>query len=198
MREPVAVWDGPTRLFHWSLALSVAAAWITAGRGDGGAHLLFGSLAGGLLAFRVVWGVVGSETARFAEFVDAPAALRAWVRGAGPRRWGHNPLAGWAVLALLAGAGWATLSGLAAHAPDGAAAHGRAANILGLLIALHVAAIFAYQGLRGENLLGPMLGARVAPAPDAPPPPKPAEPGRARRAAAVGVAAAAALYALGS
>ena len=56
--SPTPVWDGPTRFFHWALAILVLVAWLTAGeqmtvhRGAGYAIL-------GLVAFRVWWGFAG-------------------------------------------------------------------------------------------------------------------------------------------
>jgi cytochrome b len=149
------------------------------------------------VVFRLIWGVVGSETALFARFVDGPGAVAAYVRGAAPPRWGHNPLAGWAVLALLAGVGWTLATGLAIPAgPDEAAAsvaapafadddereeageaeesaaaerHEAAFDLLSALVMLHVVAVFAYPFWRGENLLGPMLGAGKPAGEGAPP-----------------------------
>lgn len=197
MRRIVEIWDRPTRVFHWGLALSVVACWITADQGGAGAHRFFGFVATTLLLFRLAWGVVGSETARFAQFVAGPGEVLAFLKGSWTRRWGHNPLAGWAVVALMAAAGWAVVSGLtvgdAAQNPGEAAAHAQSWTILGGLVALHVAAIFFYVGAKGEPLLGPMIGGgRAAEAGD---PPAPAVADQ-KLAAKLGVAAAAAAFAL--
>jgi cytochrome b len=180
MRRIVEIWDRPTRAFHWGLGLSVIACWITADQGGAGAHRFFGFVAATLLLFRLAWGVVGSETARFAQFVTGPAAVIAFVKGEWTRRWGHNPLAGWSVLALMAAAGWAVASGLLvgdpAENPGAAAAHAQSWTILGSLVALHVAAIFFYVGVKGEPLLGPMIGGGRAAEETDPPAPAIADP----------------------
>jgi cytochrome b len=103
----VEVWDVPTRLFHWSLVILVVVAWLT-GEGEGAAaviHRLAGEAIAGLLVFRLVWGFVGGERARFADFAAGPSAIVAHVRdlfsGSPKRHLGHNPLGGLAVFLLL-------------------------------------------------------------------------------------------------
>src|SRR5688500_7238521 len=75
------IWDGPTRLFHWSLAILIAAAWWTAEEHLLGWHYRIGFAILCLLVFRVVWGFIGSSTARFAGFVRGPRAILAYLRG---------------------------------------------------------------------------------------------------------------------
>ena len=71
----VRVWDLPTRLFHWLLAVSVVFSIISARIGGGAMawHFRSGYLIFTLLAFRIVWGVVGGHWSRFRAFVYAPA-----------------------------------------------------------------------------------------------------------------------------
>ena len=96
------LWDLPLRVFHWSLVAAVTTAIVT---GElGGAWMPWHGRAGlaivGLLVFRVVWGIVGSTTSRFAHFAPSPASVLAYLRG----RWrgiGHNPLGALSVFALL-------------------------------------------------------------------------------------------------
>ncbi|MCH2220297.1 MAG: cytochrome b/b6 domain-containing protein, partial [Dechloromonas sp.] len=98
----IFLWDLPTRLFHWLLVASVIAAVVT---GQMGGNLIewhgkIGILIAGLLAFRVVWGVVGSTYARFAHFFPTPGKIRAYLSG----RWrgeGHNPLGALSVFGLI-------------------------------------------------------------------------------------------------
>ncbi len=93
------------RVFHWSLALSVAVAWVT---GDGGpkiVHHWAGYVAAALIAIRLVWGLIGSRHARFASFVRSPGGMAASsadiARGAERRFVGHNPAGGAMIVALL-------------------------------------------------------------------------------------------------
>jgi cytochrome b len=103
---PVRVWDLPTRLFHWVLAASVIGLVITAKTGNMVWHFRLGYLVLGLLAFRLVWGLVGGRWSRFASFVYGPGAVWRYLRGR-PRHdeWldvGHSPLGALSVFALLA------------------------------------------------------------------------------------------------
>lgn len=104
----VRVWDLPTRIFHWTLALAVVASIVTAKIGGNAMvwHTRLGLLALALLAFRLVWGFVGGYWSRFANFLHPPRRVLAYVRGdAGPEgryEIGHNPLGALSVFALLA------------------------------------------------------------------------------------------------
>ena len=99
----IRVWDLPTRLFHWLLVALIIAMIIT-GKIGGNLidwHARIGITITGLVAFRLVWGFVGSTYARFATFFPTPGRILAYLRG----QWhglGHNPLGGWMVLVLLA------------------------------------------------------------------------------------------------
>ena len=100
--QRILVWDLPTRLFHLLLAACVAGSFVSAKIGGNAMvwHGRFGLAVVGLLAFRLVWGFVGSTYARFIQFVRGPAAIVAYVRG----QWhgeGHNPLGALSVLAML-------------------------------------------------------------------------------------------------
>lgn len=101
----VKVWDPLLRLFHWSLAACVLGAFVV--EEGGAAHQLLGYTALGLVAFRLLWGVVGPRHARFGDFVRGPRAVAAYLReriaGTSRRRLGHNPAAAVMILLLLAG-----------------------------------------------------------------------------------------------
>ena len=99
---PVRVWDLPTRLFHWPLAILVVIAWVTAGE-QMNIHRYSGYAIIGLLVFRLYWGVFGGSTARFSSFVRGPGAVLAYVRNwrTAPLVAGHNPLGALSVLLLI-------------------------------------------------------------------------------------------------
>jgi len=169
------VWDLPTRLFHWSLAAGIVAAVVT-GK-IGGELIEWHGRAGlfilGLVIFRVVWGFVGSPTARFANFIRGPRAIKAYLKG----EWkgiGHNPLGALAVLGLLAFTTAQVASGLFAN--DDIAFQGPLAALIskeasdqsralhslvfyGLLaiVGLHLAAIAFYTRVKKESLVKPMV-----------------------------------------
>ena len=98
----IRVWDLPTRLFHWSLAIAVSMALITGLVGGNWMvwHGRIGVVIVGLLAFRLAWGFIGSTHARFVDFFPTPRRLADYVGGAWSRH-GHSPLGGLSVLALL-------------------------------------------------------------------------------------------------
>ena len=103
----VRVWDLPTRAFHWMLALCIVGSVISAKIGGNAMvwHFRFGYVVFTLLAFRLLWGLVGGRWSRFASFVYAPGTVFATC--AGRRRAdehldvGHNPLGSLSVFALL-------------------------------------------------------------------------------------------------
>ena len=58
--ETVQVWDLPLRVWHWLLAVLVLVAWVTPNVHDR-LHRLAGYAVLGLLAFRLIWGLVGTR-----------------------------------------------------------------------------------------------------------------------------------------
>ena len=92
----VRIWDLPTRLFHWLLAASVVALVVTAKVGGNAMvwHFRLGYVVLALLAFRLVWGLVGGRWSRFASFVPTPGRLWRYLRGssAEAESAGHSPL----------------------------------------------------------------------------------------------------------
>ena len=178
----IRVWDAPTRLFHWLLVGLIAAAWWTAEEGLLTWHYRIGFTILILLVFRLIWGLIGSSTARFSGFVRGPRAIAAYLRGERPHEAGHNPLGALSVLALLGLTAAVTGLGLFAGDEDGIEPgplayrisveasdvahelHELGFNLLLVLIALHVAAIAYYGLFKRDNLLGPMLsGSREMP-----------------------------------
>lgn len=162
------VWDLPQRLFHWLAVASFAGAWLTAESERWHAlHVSLGYGFAGLIAFRLLWGFVGSRHARFASFVRGPAAVTRYLgsllRGSPEHHGGHNPAGGWSVLALLtlggavAASGWFAYSG-ASHAAE--EVHEAIANGMLALVGLHVAAVLLSSLLHHENLVAAMFSGR--------------------------------------
>src|SRR3984885_10623634 len=103
------VWDVGVRVFHWLMVAAVAIALVTGLFGPRNLlniHMAAGVAIGGLVAFRMLWGLMGSTYARFSSFPIRFAAINAdltgLVAGRRPRYRGHNPLGSLMVLALLA------------------------------------------------------------------------------------------------
>lgn len=187
-RRSVRVWDAPTRLFHWLLALLVAAMWVTGEERAISVHTQIGVALFGLVVFRVLWGFVGSETARFARFLKGPSTVWAYLRGRYVHGLGHNPLGGWSVAALLLvllaqcalglvaqdvdGMEFGPLSHLVSYETSEAARiwHHRLFDALLILVGLHLLAILWYFLGRGEDLVTPMLNGRTQVPADTPEP----------------------------
>ena len=101
------VWDLPTRLFHWLLAVLVVMSFVTAGIGGNAMryHEWCGEAILALLMFRVAWGFIGSSPSRFRTFLAGPATVFRYVltlfRREADHHLSHNPLGGWSVMAML-------------------------------------------------------------------------------------------------
>ena len=171
----VLVWDAPVRVFHWLAVLSFAGAWLTAESERWRLlHVTLGYTLAGLVAFRLVWGLVGTRHARFANFVRGPKAvfehLRDMVQGRFERHAGHNPAGALAIVALLGTALALTLSGWALFDGPGGDwledVHEGAANAMLALVGLHLAGVALASWLGRENLVGAMFSGRkdVSPA----------------------------------
>jgi cytochrome b len=100
----VIVWDLPTRVFHWSLAVAVIGL-ITTGKigGDGLMvwHGRMGYCVGALLLFRFTWGFVGGHWSRFKTFMPSPAQAWAELQGRANEASGHSALGALSVYAML-------------------------------------------------------------------------------------------------
>jgi cytochrome b len=171
----IRLWDLPVRIFHWSLVIAVAVAFVTAKLGGDWMdwHGRAGLAIVGLVTFRIVWGIVGSTHARFLSFAPTPARLRAYLTG----RWhgvGHNPLGALSVFGLLgllavqAGTGLFSnddiafdgpLSGLVEKARSDSLTglHHTLSHVLLVLLGLHIVAIAFYLLVKKHNLIKPMV-----------------------------------------
>jgi len=170
----VRVWDLPTRTFHWSIALLIPALWWTAREEDIETHMMLGQVMLGLVLFRLLWGLMGSSTARFAGFVKGPGAVLAYLRGM-PAGVGHSPLGALSVMAMLLALAVQVGLGLFATDSDGinmgplahlvspetsdtlTDRHETMFNLLLALIGLHLAAILFYLLAGRRNLVTPMV-----------------------------------------
>ena len=176
----ILVWDLPVRLVHWLMALLIPFSWWSAENDEMELHRLSGYVLLGLLLFRLIWGFVGSEPARFARFVKGPGAVRRYLRGDREGATvGHNPLGGWSVVAMFAVLALQIGLGLFAVDEDGLESgplsylvsfdtartihelHHNNFWLLAGLILLHVGAILWYLLVRRKNLVAAMITGRT-------------------------------------
>jgi cytochrome b len=181
----VKVWDPLLRITHWSFLLIIPMMWWTAENSKWALHRRTGLVLLGLLVFRLLWGFLGPETARFSSFVKGPGEVIAYLRGAlseAATRIGHSPIGGWSTLALLGAMLLQVSMGLFAGDPyDGMT--GPLNPLVGVmtadtitelhetffwvivgLIGLHLAAITFYA-VKGNDLLSPMVSGDRPPMP---------------------------------
>jgi len=121
MNNEIRVWDPLVRIFHWSLVLSFAIAYLT-GEEESNLHIYSGYAVLGLIAFRVIWGFIGSRYARFSDFVYSPGAVSRYLKSLveqKPEHYvGHNPAGGWMVIAMLLSLFVVSVSGLKLYAVE--------------------------------------------------------------------------------
>jgi len=175
MTVKVHIWDWPLRLFHWLLVLAVVGSYVTGKLGGSLTewHGRLGGLVLGLLIFRLIWGFIGSDHARFISFFPTLPRLVAYLKG----EWqgaGHNPVGALAVFALLSVLIFLVITGLFANDDIGfegplyplvdkalsdklSGKHVWAINILIGLVGLHIVAILFYQHIKKADLIAPML-----------------------------------------
>ncbi|MEA2787930.1 MAG: hypothetical protein QOG73_336, partial [Acetobacteraceae bacterium] len=171
--------------FHWALVVLIFAAWLSQELNRMEWHMRIGYTILTLLLFRVIWGFIGSDTARFRRFLRGPvAAFRhlAHIRRREPDlEIGHNAAGGWMVLVMLALLGVQAGTGLFSN--DDANTEGPLMHLVGkgrsdwlshihslnftfieIVIVLHVLAIGTYAVLKRQNLVRPMLtGTKIMP-----------------------------------
>lgn len=176
------VWDPVIRGFHWSLVAAFTSAYLTGEEWAAG-HAVAGYTVLALLGVRLVWGVVGTGTARLAGFVPAPAEAARYLhdlsRGRARAHRGHNPAGGAMVVFLLVFLLAVAATGLMAYGAEGhgpwagffvgfgpyggaplEALHARLVDATLVLVALHITGVLVSSRLEGENLIRAMVTGR--------------------------------------
>ena len=162
----IRVWYPFVRVFHWSLVVLFATAWLT-GDDVQWLHEPVGYVIAGLLAARIVWGFIGTKHSRFSDFVYAPAQVLSYLidsaRFRARRFLGHNPAGGAMVIALIVViAGTASTGILMANEVFGKAhsledVREVLANMTLVLVALHLAGVVLASIEHRENLAKAMI-----------------------------------------
>lgn len=117
----IKVWDPLVRIFHWSLVVVFAAAYLS--EDDWlDLHVWSGYTVAGLVAFRLIWGFIGTRHARFSDFVFSPKIIFGYLKDMAALRAkryiGHNPAGGAMVIALLVSLAATTITGMQLYAVE--------------------------------------------------------------------------------
>ena len=187
MTRLVRVWDLPVRLFHWLLVLLVVISFTTGKLGGNWLewHFRSGYCILALVLFRIVWGLFGSQTARFSDFIHGPKRVFSYalslMRGATMFHAGHNPMGGLMVVLMLVLLLVQATTGLFVDddagntGPLSAKVSGATVSLLTTIhrinvdiilvcVALHVCAALFYLLVKKDNLIKPMFtGTKLVP-----------------------------------
>lgn len=180
MLLPMRIWDSPIRLFHWTLAILVVLSWVSIEiMNNLTVHMLVGYAIIALLLWRIVWGFVGSDTARFGQFVRSPLAalchLLHFARREPDTQVGHNEAGGWMVVVMLLILLLQVTTGLFA-VDEESFVYGPLAKLIGdangaislrihrfnvtlveIVVAMHIVAIVLYAVVKKHDLVRPMF-----------------------------------------
>ncbi len=183
----IKVWDIGVRIFHWSLVLFYTIAYLS--EDIELIHVYAGYVVLGLIIFRVLWGLIGTKYARFSNFIYGKNATFGYLKSLftkKPKHYiGHNPIAGWMILALLITIFLVTWTGLQLYADAGKGPlaeanvelifdiyadddggksesiweeiHEGLASLTLLLVCIHVAGVLLSSLIHGENLIRSMI-----------------------------------------
>jgi cytochrome b len=173
----ISVWDPFVRVGHWALVAAFTIAYLT-GEEEGSSsesHEWAGYTVGAIVAWRILWGFLGPEHARFNDFVTGPISasryLRELIAGHARRFLGHSPAGGAMVVALLLFLAATVITGVLADQNAGIAAgrttegaegllgeiHGALANITLALALFHILCVALASLAHRENLLEAMI-----------------------------------------
>jgi len=165
-RAKVRVWDRVVRAFHWSLVAAFAVAWLTRHSSEA-IHYVAGYSAAGLVALRLIWGVIGTRYARLRQFVRAPSTVWRYLAdiatGRESRYLGHNPAGGAmivALIAIMAGTaltGWLSTTDAFWGVDWMSKLHERLADGLLVLVVLHFGGVILASIRHRENLIAAMI-----------------------------------------
>lgn len=162
------IWDLPTRLYHWlQSALFIGLA--VSGFSGNGPHIYLGLALFSLILWRLVWGIVGSDTSRFSQFSSSPKSAWNYLHGKTRPKPGHNPLGAWMVIGMITTLFVQCITGLVIagffdNLPYSdvsitdtvfdilGTAHAIAAHMLVAFVVLHLLAILVYK-LRSKPLV---------------------------------------------
>ncbi|MFZ5522594.1 MAG: cytochrome b/b6 domain-containing protein [Pseudomonadota bacterium] len=166
MNQRILVWDVPTRVFHWVLVLSFTIAFLTAeSERNRDIHVVFGYILLGLLAFRLLWGFIGTRYARFGSFMFGPGEVVAYLKSLLNRKpahyVGHNPAGSVAIWLLLLLGFVSAISGVMVYEEVGGDAleelHEVSSYAMLAVVAVHISGVLLSSAMHRENLVRSMI-----------------------------------------
>jgi len=166
MSYRILVWDVPTRVFHWFLVLSFTGAFLTAdSERTRDIHVLFGYILLGLLAFRLIWGFIGTRYARFGSFMFGPGEVAAYLKSLVERKpahyVGHNPAGSVAIWLLLILGLASVVSGVLVYEEIGGDVleemHDVVSYAMLAVVAVHILGVLVSSLMHRENLVLSMI-----------------------------------------
>lgn len=160
------IWDFPTRAFHWTLVLAIATSFVSVKQDMMEVHFTSGGVVIFLILFRILWGIVGPETAQFHRFFPTWSRIKSWGNGG----IGHSPWGALSVFVLLSAIGLQAslglitddeiyLTGPLRNYVSGSTAyaatkyHAQLSNVIVALICLHLVAIAFYVVIKRADIL---------------------------------------------
>ena len=165
--KKILVWDWPVRVFHWSLVVCFAGAWLTAESEKLKlVHLAFGYSAAALIVFRIVWGMIGTRYARWSQFIKGPTVvknyLNTFLNQQDKKHYlGHNPAGAWvmvllmSLIVLVVGTGYLSYKEIVGE--WGSEIHETLASIMLAVVGVHVTAAIVMSMMNKENLIRSMI-----------------------------------------
>lgn len=175
----VLIWDLPTRLIHWLLAVGILLTFAIAQLAGEHSklfvvHMLIGIVIGFVVLLRLIWGFIGTRYARFSSFIFGPSAVLRYLKEAlnatGERFIGHNPGSSCSIFAMLLLTCTTVITGLLASNGSEPAEelHGVSAYTLLAVIAIHILGVAWHTIRHRENItLGMLTGMKAGSPSDA-------------------------------
>jgi cytochrome b len=119
--KTVNVWDPLVRIGHWALVIAFFTAYFTEDDFIT-QHVWAGYVVGTVVIIRIIWGIVGSQHARFSDFIYSPSTVIGYIKNLVARKpqhfVGHNPAGGVMVIALLLSLSATVFTGLKLYAVE--------------------------------------------------------------------------------
>lgn len=177
MNNKIKVWDLPTRVFHWGMILLLGCLWWTADAGEMDWHQVLAYSLMIFIIFRLIWGVIGSDTSRFSHFIKHPKTVLDYMKQTKHRgvtsSVGHNPLGGYMVITLILLVSTQLISGLFTtdevftegplypfvSSDTGSLMtwiHRKVFYVMLGLASIHVLAVI-YHSIKGDSVIAPMI-----------------------------------------